>query len=363
MRSRHRSSRGSRPPEHANFHAHLRIFLGVVASMVLFFLLVLYIAKKNWQLKEEARRKSITGRAQTVGMGSSRMARNPADATATSAPPDSEVINEALLLTRRAELLQASGQTRQAVEMYEQALTVWPTLNQARSELGRLYIRQRSYNKALPVLEAAVSYEPDSAALLNDLAVANLYLNRPQKSLELLEAAARFDPQFAPARFNLALCHLLRTDRPAARTALEQYLALSPEDPKALKEIAFLEAAEGRYEEAYLTLQKALAKTPDWPPLVLDAAATAALMGNMEQAISYLEKAEGIIPAPLLLQSYRGPAFREIRKTEPGKALENRLAEKIRSVTGAPPDPGLLGNEPLLSTRNESPPTATPERP
>lgn len=338
---------------HVSSHTGLHTFLLVLASMGLFLLVVLFISKKTWQMKESARTRDIhSGGAvteQAVDLGKKRLETEELLAGVTRS--DSDLTNEATLLARRGDLLQAAGQALQAAEMYAEALKIWPDLNSVRGELGRLHLRQRAYGKALIVLQAAVGNEPDSPALLNDLAVAFFYQNRIPKALELLDAVIQYDPNFAPAHFNRALCFLIQSDQAAAREALDRYLVLAPGDAKALKEKAFLEASQQRYPEAYAIQLSALNKTPDWVPLVLDAAAVSALMGEPERAWSHLEHAAAKAPPAVVLRSFRGSAFEAIRKTEAGQAFEKRLDEQARrgqSLDEHSRAWDAFSNEPLL---------------
>ncbi|MBP7831055.1 MAG: tetratricopeptide repeat protein [Kiritimatiellae bacterium] len=353
--------RDARPAPHATW----RTVLLVLASMGLFMLLVLFISRKTWQMKEQARTRDIpaAGSSSPVDITQKRVETEQLLSGVTRS--DAELSNEATLLSRRGDLLQAAGQYVQAAEMYAEALRLWPGLNATRGELGRLYLRQREYDKALIILQAAVGNEPDSPALLNDLAVAYFYQNRVAKAAELLDAALQYDAQFAPAHFNRALCFLLQQNAAATAAQLEHYLALSPGDPKALKEKAFLEASQGRYPEAYAIQQEALQKAPDWVPLVLDAAAVAALMGQPDQAWTHLEHAAVQAPASTVMQSYAGPAFDALRKTDAGRAFEARLKDRSaldrRRVDEAVVAWDAASNEPLLSSGLAAAPAAEKE--
>ncbi|HOW96616.1 MAG TPA: tetratricopeptide repeat protein [Kiritimatiellia bacterium] len=369
-----RRGRDSRPAprrdNRATSHAAWYTVLLVLASMGMFLLIVLFISRKTWQMKENARTRDIPDSASVTGapVDLDRKRVETQELLSGVRRSDAELANEATLLARRGDLLQSAGQYVQAAEMYSEALRLWPDLNSARGELGRLNLRQREYNKALIVLQSAIGTEPDSPALLNDLAVAYFYQNRAAKAAELLEAALQYDPQFAPAHFNRALCFLLQSDAAAAAAELERYLAQAPGDPKALKEQAFLEASRSRYAEAYAIQAGALQKKPDWIPLIMDAAAVAALMGDMDKARAHLEHAAAKAPPSVVLQSFRGPAFAELRKTDAGRAFESELEKKdrARQLTGgdeavAPWD--AYSNEPLLSSSlsEKAPETAETE--
>ena len=163
---------------------------------------------------------------------------------------DVEAIRKAVFLAKRAKALAQGGSYDEAIARYKDALEVWPLLTQVWAELGRLYLQTHDYNKAQISLEKAVENDPGSPDILNDLAVAALYLGQTDKAIKLLDTVIEISPQFASAYFNVALCHLSKGDKKGAREYFDRFLRLKPDDPRALREKAYLDAIDHRYPEA-----------------------------------------------------------------------------------------------------------------
>jgi len=96
-------------------------------------------------------------------------------------------------------------------------------------EMGRFYLLQKDFSRAIPYLEAAERDAEADAAVHNDLGVAYLESGKPaeiEKGGAEFKHALRLDPSFVPAAFNLALFYE-RTNAPVrAEMQWKQYLEL-----------------------------------------------------------------------------------------------------------------------------------------
>ena len=317
---------------------NLRTFLIVAAGMSVFFMLAMFTSTRVWQAKE----------ARATNAKPALAATRPTPSPSRVQPPlyvetpdwefrgsdtrkaDSDAIHEALLLAKRADSLVDSGNTREAIALYMEALSTWPNLTAARIKLGRIFLAMRDYLRAQEYLETAVDSDPTSPDLMNDLGVAYFHQRRVTTAMKQFKSAIQIDNQFAPAYFNLALCHLSMADQDSARDYLHKYLTLVPDDTRALKQKAFLDASDGDYTNAMSTLQRAILLDSNWPALRFDAAATAALMGRGDDAIVHLQKAETLASPSAVYLVYQQPAFRDVRLSEPGRAYLKELVERAR---------------------------------
>jgi len=361
-RPAHRRSPIRDPWRHILF-VNLRTFLIVAAGMSVFFMLAMFTSIRAWRLKEE--RATSTKPAATQDAETKKLPRikdsvridDPdwglyGDSTRKS---DNDAIHGALLLAKRADSLVESGNTREAIDLYVEALTVWPHLTAARIKLGRLFLTLRDYIRAQEYLEAAIENDPGSPYLMNDLGVAYFHQRRITTAMKQFKSAVQIDDRFAPSYFNLALCHLSMADQSSARDYLHKYLMLVPDDTRALKQKAFLDASDGDYTNAMTTLQQAILMDSNWPALRFDAAATAALMGHGDDAIVHLQKAETLASPSAVYLVYQQPAFREVRLSEPGRAYLKELVERARGRSSSKETYNPLQDviEPILS----NPPT------
>lgn len=245
---------------------------------------------------------------------------------------DTEAMRRAVFMQKRAEALVEAGNYDEAINRFKDALDIWPHLTVVWAQLGRAYLAQGDYRRAEIALERAVEADPGNAELLNDLGVAALYRNRPARALELFETVNDLNPRFAPAYFNRALYYLGMEDNEAAEQALDIFLRLRPNDAQALKERAYLHAHRGDYDGALTALRRAMTTAPDWVPLYVDAAAAAALLGRARDALRYLDQVEGFTSPGIVYRIYQQPAFRDVRRTEAGRAFELALAERAREL-------------------------------
>ncbi len=333
--------------------SNMRRFIIFVGAMTVFFLIAMFVAKKTWQMKQASSSSPPSMPPETTVLKSSASISAERSGRIDSTPEgDSETVRQATMLTAQGDALQASGQYKEAIELYGQALALWPGLSKVRAKLGRTYLRVQNYPAAQAALERAVENTPGAPDLINDLGVAHYQQRRYERALRLFESAAQIDSSFSPAYYNLGLCRLARGDREGAMEALTHYLELKPDDARALKERAFLLAAAGDYTNAMGSLKAALAASPDWPPLYFDAAATAALMGRAEDAILYLKKAQELTSPATVNVVYKQPAFQEIRQSDAGKAFGEDLANaaKNRTASGETEARVSYAVEPIVSS-------------
>lgn len=76
---------------------------------------------------------------------------------------------EAERVFREGKTSEFNGNSQAAEACYRQALKLAPQVEEYAEALGALYIRQKRYDEAREVLEAAVAFHFDSSALLNEL--------------------------------------------------------------------------------------------------------------------------------------------------------------------------------------------------
>ncbi len=316
---------------------NLRTFIIVAVGMSVFFMLAMFTSIRAWRMKE-LRATSTKPVAATHSEESPPVVKDPirlgdmswGPLGGSSRKSTADAVHAALLLTTRADALVASGDTREAIDLYTEALTVWPHLTAARIKLGRLYLSLKDYIRAQEYLEEAVENDPGAADLLNDLGVAYYHQRRITTAIKQFKSAVLLDNRYSPSYFNLALCHLSMADQNSSRDYLYKYLLLVPDDTRALKQKAFLDAAEGDYTNAMATLERAIMVDSNWPALRFDAAATLALMGKGDEAIAHLQAAETMASPSAVYLVYQQPAFREVRLSESGRAYLKALVERAR---------------------------------
>lgn len=96
-------------------------------------------------------------------------------------------------------------------------------------EMGRFYLLQKDFSRAIPYLEMAAAEAGDTAAVHNDLGVA-YFESGPldERSEREFRRALDLDPSFAPAVFNLALFYERTNAMERAIAEWKRYLELDP---------------------------------------------------------------------------------------------------------------------------------------
>lgn len=243
---------------------------------------------------------------------------------------DTSAIRKAVFLHKRGKKLAEGGDLDGAIELYREALDVWPPLTLVWIDLGQAFLRKEEYVRAQIALERSVEQDPSNIAVLNDLGVAYLYQGNVEKAVSLFAAATEIDETFADSYFNLALCYQASSKNDEARVHFERYLRMKPEDVRTLKELAYLDAVDGKYEQSVEKLKRAIEVNGEWSALYFDAAAASALLGRLEATFAYLETALELTSPHIVYRIYQGGAFREMRETELGRAFEENLADRAR---------------------------------
>jgi tetratricopeptide (TPR) repeat protein len=237
----------------------------------------------------------------------------------------------------------------EAIQRYTDALLIARLFPNPWHLAGKYYLRDKDYSAARRCLELAAASQPETAELLNDLAVSHLFQRQIPPARSLLETALTLDPQFAPAHFNLGLCAAAAGNRAAARMHFQRFRELRPDDARALKEIAALDTAAGDLASALSQLQTALRINSRWADLYFEAAALSAALGQTTNALAYLEKTLDLAAPATIYRVYKNPVFKTLQLTEDGRAFELKLARKAREnlAAGRPAAGGSLPGDPI----------------
>lgn len=120
------------------------------------------------------------------------------------------------------------GTYDQAEEAYEKALSLDPSLSNARTNLGNLYYRRDQLDRAEEQYHRALEGDPEQPEALYNLGFLHFERDEIDPAIVLFRKALRSDPSFADAHFNLAMALEERGDSTAARPHWRRYLTLEP---------------------------------------------------------------------------------------------------------------------------------------
>ena len=316
--------------------ANIRMFALVFLIMLVFLVVAVFVVKKGVQLKKRvvAKEKNpvVAEEVDDPVTDANEVAGTPPTGWTVDEMPelDTVVMRKAVFLGSRADKLADSGDYEGAVDLYAEALEVWPHLMDVWGRMGQAYLAMQRYERAEMALRKAVQQDPSNPELLNQLGLALMYQGAIEDADDLFATAIEIDHSYAESYYNRALCCISRKQAADAEMYLLQYIRLIPDDARALKELAYLRASEGDYAQALDYLQQAIAEKPDWPALYFDAAAACALLGQVENTFQYLDEVLPLSSPQAVYQIYLQPAFNDLRLTESGAELEKKLAELAR---------------------------------
>ena len=153
-----------------------------------------------------------------------------ADVPHPSVPPTLTLETQAAALAtfERARAAELKGQWEEAMGLYRQALTLDPTLVEARNNLGTLYVRQQQLTAAIDEFRAAIRVEPNYAMVRNNLGSAYILSGQETLAIQEFLAALHIDGTYVSPLYNLASLYARRGDVGQTVAFLTRALALEP---------------------------------------------------------------------------------------------------------------------------------------
>jgi tetratricopeptide (TPR) repeat protein len=121
-----------------------------------------------------------------------------------------------------------TGQWEEAKRYYRQALTLNPTLVEARNNLGTLYAHQRQLTAAIDEFQTAIQFAPNYAIVRNNLGSAYFLIGQEELAIQEFLAALRIDGTYVSPLYNLASLYARRGDTGQAVAFLTRALAIEP---------------------------------------------------------------------------------------------------------------------------------------
>lgn len=172
---------------------------------------------------------------------------------------------------------------------------------------GAYYLAQGNTSKALDYFQNAVNWDPNSAPLRHELAVAWSIKGDLRKSISELEKAAELDPIQAEYPFKLALAWNELNQLDKAIQSLEKAVELDPRHPRAWYNLGLAYNSNGDPEDGVKALIRAESVNPLDPSIPYARATIHARLGEIDEARAAtsraLELQPNYAPASSLLES------------------------------------------------------------
>lgn len=173
-------------------------------------------------------------------------------------------------------------------------------------QLGHFHLSREELGNALPCFERAVRWDPHSAPLRHDYAIALNLSGNNREAIDQLKEACRSSPETADYHYKLALALNEAGNVQAATTALEKTVELDPQHGRAWYNLGLAYATRERLDEARKALERAELADVRSAEIPYARATVLARMGLNEEARVAariaLQRDPGFIPASQFLR-------------------------------------------------------------
>lgn len=207
---------------------------------------------------------------------------------------------------------------------FEEALAIFPDLQDARRALGLALLKQKKFDQAADVLELAAR-ETVSFEVLVNLGTACIGAGRFERAETVLQRALAMQPDSAGCRKNLAMLYQQTGNIDQAEHHLRIYLRRRPEDLEMIRFYTAMLNKANRADDAVRFLEHLppLQKDPSAVPLLL--ARNAAVLGDAERAVAALKSVAKHLPPARTLVEMNDEVFETIRRLDAFEDLVEKL--------------------------------------
>ena len=161
------------------------------------------------------------------------------------------------------EIAEAAGDAAIAEQEYRKALDSDPNSSDAAAGLAHLYIAEKRYADAQPLVQAALRRDPDNPSLNAQLAAILNSEGKQPEALVVLEKLHQLEPDNREVASMLADADLQAGKLDEADALYQQLLAQTPADPALLDADGQILIRRQRYADAIAAFRKATAARPD----------------------------------------------------------------------------------------------------
>jgi Tfp pilus assembly protein PilF len=155
---------------------------------------------------------------------------------------------------------QHQGLFSQAIQGYQEILTLRPNHWETYNNLGLIYQEQKQVAKALEMFQKTLSLNPRYLKGYNNLGLLYLNLGKLEEAVSQFRKALEIDPEFIPASINLAVGYRRQGQVELARKCLQKVLDHDSESLEAHYNLGLLWEDEGIENKAVEHYQKFVSK-------------------------------------------------------------------------------------------------------
>ncbi|MCG8411783.1 MAG: tetratricopeptide repeat protein [Bacteroidales bacterium] len=176
------------------------------------------------------------------------------------------------------------GKYKEALAIYKEILTSTPDHVQSLVNVGKLYLKVRKPEAAIPFFHNAINILPDNIEIKNSLARAYFEIKEFDKSQYILSEILLKNENYIPALINLSRLHDIKLNTDEVINIYNKILQLDPNSIIAINNLGNIYQMQGKVDKAFELFKKALAINPENAEVRLN-------MGNLYQIKGDLQKA------------------------------------------------------------------------
>ena len=185
-----------------------------------------------------------------------------------------------------------------ALEAGLKALMYDPSLSEAYSALGLVYLYKKSHDEAVEASKKAIELNPSNHTAYWILGRTYVTTDRIREAADLFRKVIELNPDFYGAYGDIILCYTRLEEKDnvaswleASMTMFPRYLSLHPDDARGHIFFAVALVRSGRIEEAKIKAARAIELSPNDPLMFYNAACFYATIGDKAAALQTLKKA------------------------------------------------------------------------
>jgi tetratricopeptide (TPR) repeat protein len=175
-----------------------------------------------------------------------------------------------------------------------------PTLSEAYSALGLVYLYKKSHDEAVESSKKAIELNPSNHVAYWILGRTYRTTDRNHEAAELFKKVIELSPDFYSAYGDIMLCYDLLGEKEnlnkwlgIANQMFPRYLSLHPDDARAHMFFAISLVRSGKFEEAKIKAARAIELSPHDPLMFYNAACFYSTTGDKPLALQSLKNAIG----------------------------------------------------------------------
>ncbi len=190
----------------------------------------------------------------------------------------------------------------------------------ARYSLGRSYLDQKQYQKAIAEFKEAIRMSPSFAAAHVELGSIYFYQKQYEKAIAEFKEAIQIKPSFAEAHHNLGSAYSELGHKDQAMEEYKEAIRINPDISEAHRSLGDAYFNYNQYPKSIASYKETIRINPDNVFANLGLGQLYLIQGKLNVALAHLKEADRIMPNDPYILAYIGKVYLE--QDDPKKSIE-----------------------------------------